>query len=395
MQFKFDEIPVSAKLEATVKASLAQVKYEQRKNSRKKIWISCSSLAAAFAAAIIFCVSNPALAAKLPIIGSIFADLEDDFAYAGDYSDRAQILTQLETLPSAKTPDSEDAASPEDTAVPETRPYSVTDNGITLTASEIYSDGLSVFLSLQIHSEEPFGFNYKDTETGEFARDESGNLIPLPATIYPIGQAYIDTEEVIFDSTELFVEQLDEHNFNGIIKTDLPDSMFGSDGTHTMRISLRRFSADFCDAEGNPIVNGNTVGDVALQINGSWELELPFLSDTSRLQAYNNLASSDEPCQITDVYVSPYQVIVKYSPGPDEWTIPDQAGVVCFDENGTCLSKGNQYLKSFTDAFSLNKTQPSELHFYVLEDWITSCKTRDEETARELAINSLALPLSW
>lgn len=47
------------------------------------------------------------------------------------------------------------------------------------------------------------------------------------------------------------------------------------------------------------------------------------------------------------------------------------------------------------DVFSLNQTQPSELHFYVVEDRIMSCKIRDEETAKEQAVSSLTQPLSW
>lgn len=47
--------------------------------------------------------------------------------------------------------------------------------------------------------------------------------------------------------------------------------------------------------------------DVSLQLNGSWELELPFQADSSRLQSYRNLADAKKPGRITDVYVSPYR----------------------------------------------------------------------------------------
>ncbi len=134
--------------------------------------------------------------------------------------------------------------------------------------------------------------------------------------------------------------------------------------------------------------------DVSLQLNGSWELELPFQADSSRLQSYRNLADAKEPGRITDVYVSPYQAVVNFVPYEDESGNPE-GGVVCFDENGNLLEKGNQSTEYGMDVFSLNQTQPSELHFYVVEDRITSCKIRDKETAKEQAVSSLTQPLSW
>lgn len=410
MPFKFDEIPVSTKLDETVKAALDQIKKEKRRKSGRKFLVGCTSVAAAFAAAVIFCVSNPALAAKLPLVGSLFAGLEDDFPYAGDYSDRAQILTPPETPAALETPGEgqaggeapagEEGSAPEDTAAPADGPYSATDSGLTFTASEIYSDGLSVFLSLQIHSEEAFGFNYDWTEDGDGgkpARDETGNLIPLPASLYPVGRAYIDSEEVVFDSTRLFVEQLDEHNFNGMIKTDLPASMRGMGGSHTMQVSLQHLLADFCDETGAPVSNEENIMDTSLQIDGAWELELPFTADIGSTQVFNNLSSSKDPGQITDVYVSPYQAVVNFVPCSDEWGNPE-GGAVCFDENGTLLEKGNQSTDFGSDVFSLDfgpdKKQPAELRLYVIEDWIASCKIRDEETARKQAVSSLTLPLS-
>ena len=58
MPFKFDEIPVSMKLDETVKAALDQIKKEKRRKSGRKFLVGCTSVAAAFAAAVIFCVSN-------------------------------------------------------------------------------------------------------------------------------------------------------------------------------------------------------------------------------------------------------------------------------------------------------------------------------------------------
>ena len=60
MQIKFDEIPVSKRLNETVETSLEQIKREQRRKKRKKLWIGCGSAAAAFAVTALFCVSKVA-----------------------------------------------------------------------------------------------------------------------------------------------------------------------------------------------------------------------------------------------------------------------------------------------------------------------------------------------
>ena len=54
-------------------------------------------VAAAVAAVVIGTLGmgyvNPALAAKLPLIGNIFEKVEDDAIYSGDYTDKKIVLT--------------------------------------------------------------------------------------------------------------------------------------------------------------------------------------------------------------------------------------------------------------------------------------------------------------
>ena len=80
---------------------------------------------------------NPVLAAKIPLIGKIFEKVEDDVTYSGDYTDKGTVLTN------------EDYAGNLDTS-----DYSVSDKGITLTASEAYCDGYSIFLTVNIEAED-------------------------------------------------------------------------------------------------------------------------------------------------------------------------------------------------------------------------------------------------
>lgn len=93
--------------------------------------------AAVLAGGVLLCASNPALAAKIPIIGAIFDRVEQDVTFSGEYSKKDNVLT----------------AEDESTGMPVNTQYSVEDNGVTMTASEIYSDGYSIYLTLDVQSE--------------------------------------------------------------------------------------------------------------------------------------------------------------------------------------------------------------------------------------------------
>ena len=115
--------------------------HRRRKDKMMKFGNIGKGAAAAAAAAIIgiggLGYFNPVLAAKIPLIGKIFEKVEDNAIYSGDYTDKKTVLTN------------EDHAGNLDTS-----DYTVSDQGITLTASEAYCDGYSIFLTVNIASED-------------------------------------------------------------------------------------------------------------------------------------------------------------------------------------------------------------------------------------------------
>ena len=98
-------------------------------------------VAAAVAAAVIgiggLGYFNPVLAAKIPLIGKIFERVEDNATYSGDYTDKKTVLTNEDHEGNLDTSD-----------------YTIADKGITLTASEAYCDGYSIFLTVNIEKED-------------------------------------------------------------------------------------------------------------------------------------------------------------------------------------------------------------------------------------------------
>lgn len=111
---------------------------ENRRNIRRP-GVLMGSMAAAMAVCIITLrISNPVLAAKLPIIGAIFQAVQNQVSYSGDFSQDA--------IPLVETDNSKE----------EENNLVQTDQGITVTISEIARDDKSFYLGITMTSEEGF-----------------------------------------------------------------------------------------------------------------------------------------------------------------------------------------------------------------------------------------------
>ena len=93
-----------------------------------------------------FCITNPVIAAQIPLIGRIFASVEQDISHPGDYSSRAEPL----------------AVSGSDGAA-----YVRESGDLTVTFSEAYYDSMALYLSVRIESAEGFPPDFILTENLE------------------------------------------------------------------------------------------------------------------------------------------------------------------------------------------------------------------------------------
>ena len=110
---------------------------------------------------------------------------------SGEYSDKAEILSK------------EDA----DGTVPADSKYTVQDAGVTITASEIYCDGLSVFVTAEI-----------DVEQGGLD-NIPGNIMYLQGGWKLSGSE----EENMLMNNNLEGHIVDDHTFVGMMKLDLEE----------------------------------------------------------------------------------------------------------------------------------------------------------------------------
>lgn len=226
-----------------------------------------------------FCVSNPALAAKIPFIGRIFEEVENKIPFSGDYSEKAVLLEQT-------------AKEDEEGNLHAASGIAKTDAGITFTASEVYCDGLSVFLTAQIEVEQ-------------------GGLGNLPGHYIDGGDA---TAEMMYlrgewnlpggDARSLSNDNLegkviDDNTFVGMLKLDLEDYKSGGGG-----LSLRLSSIGWDDVT---MADAESISE-SYRIEGQWDFDIPFSVDT---ESVKEIAVGQEGGGYTleKVFVSPYQVV--------------------------------------------------------------------------------------
>lgn len=239
-------------------------------------------VAAAVAAAVIGTLGmgylNPALAAKLPLIGNIFEKVEEDAIYSGDYTDKKIVLTNEDHAGNLNTSD-----------------YTVSDQGITLTASEVYCDGYSIFLTVNIESEDAdfthiprhyTGMNVADNRTA------AGFYIDGTWSVNGTSPEWIENT---FDG-----EVIDSNTFAGMLKIDLAKKYTGS-GELNFNVTGLGYDDDrMLDAEEITASHWT---------DGSWNIVIPFEVNATDVKTIE-VGETEGNITLEDVVVSPYQVIV-------------------------------------------------------------------------------------
>ena len=221
---------------------------------------------------------NPALAAKIPLIGKIFEKVEDDIIYSGDYSDKGTVLTE------------EDYAGNLDTS-----DYSASDKGITLTASEVYCDGYSIFLTVNIEAEEVDFTHIPEHYTGMHVTDNR-----TAAGFYIDGTWSVDGNASERFENTFEGEVIDSHTFAGMLKMNLAQK-----AVNNSKLNLNINGLGYDD---DRMLDGEEIS-ASHWTEGSWEIVLPFEVDESDVKTIE-VGEKKGNITLENVVVSPYQVIV-------------------------------------------------------------------------------------
>lgn len=237
-------------------------------NIQKNHWIKYAvSAAAVVIVGTTACCTNSALAAKIPFIGRIFEEVQQISTFSGKYDDKSTILT------------TEDV----DTNTLSNSDYSVTSAGVTFTASEIYCDGLSLFLTAEI-----------DVEQGGL-ENIPGNIIYLDGN----WKTSSDDKATPLLNNNLEGKIIDDQTFIGMLKLDLNDLSIQND---ILELNLSFIGYD----DLNEMDTKDS--DAFYKIEGEWTLSLPFSVDREAVKTIPVNLKNNSYC-LKEVFVSPYQVI--------------------------------------------------------------------------------------
>lgn len=195
----------------------------------KAVYKTALGLTAAAAVFSTVCITNPAFAENIPLVGNVFKQLGNSLGFYGDYSKYAKQLTEsAEGAQSADADGSQEGSSNsqnvqvEDQNTTENhnadktkddQSYSKTVDGTTVTLSEVYCNELAMYLSMTIHTEDKF----PDT----FITSDGKPNIKLSENS-TVKYDYMDGKSNLFNAY-LDGKMLDDNTYAGVLRIPVED----------------------------------------------------------------------------------------------------------------------------------------------------------------------------
>lgn len=324
----FDKIPVPEDLDQRVRAGIEEGKKRRKKIAFRKTAKVGMGMAAAVALASVLCISNPSFAAKMPLIGHIFEQVENNTSVKGDFSQVAETLTQ----------------STENTA---DGTYTKTSNGITVTLSEVYYNKNAMYIAMSLYSEEPFP---EDIKIKDHVKDY----------ILDFDQAAISGENTFSfmpdEKTFLFNYMegkfVDDHTFAGMLRVDLSSLETEPTDTFTCHMALDSIRFD------------NVNFKVADEKNyeGNWDFDLNVKLDTKDTQTVEVNEVNDDGVGLEKVVKTRYELRVY--PKDKSETDGKYYFAEVFDANGERMD----YAGDITDCRQTYGYDTSKVNIYLCDE---------------------------
>ena len=208
------------------KKSSGTVKSHKKFKAVYKTALGLTAVAAVFSAV---CITNPAFAENIPLVGNVFKQLGNSLGFYGDYSKYAKQLTDStedarsadadgsqEGSNNSQNVQAEDQNTTENDNSDKTKDnesYSKTVDGTTVTLSEVYCNELAMYLSMTIHTEDKF----PDT----FIRFDGKPDIKLSENS-TVKYDYMDGKSNLFNAY-LDGKMLDDNTYAGVLRIPVED----------------------------------------------------------------------------------------------------------------------------------------------------------------------------
>lgn len=226
MMRRLSEKSTEKSTESSGKKSTGTVKSHKKFKTVYKTALGLTAAAAVFSAV---CITNPAFAENIPLVGNVFKQLGNSLGFYGDYSKYAKQLTDsTEDAELADTDESqEDGGNPQSAQAEDQNTtenhnadktkddesYSKTVDGTTVTLSEVYCNEMALYLSMTIHTEDKF----PDT----FITSDGKPNIKLSENS-TVKYDYMDEKSNLFNAY-LDGKMLDDNTYAGVLRIPVED----------------------------------------------------------------------------------------------------------------------------------------------------------------------------
>lgn len=335
----YNKIEVPQNLDKVIIDTVQIGNCRRKKRTVQKISIAVAGVAAAFV--LCFCVGMgvPSVAQAMqdiPVIGKVFQYLYDLEDYDGRYN-----LNAADAKPLS---DKSEMVSAENL-------------GIKVMILEYYCDENSLFLSVQIVSEEPF---YEEKENDSEIKE--GMLQLFGKVNVRCGENIL--EDVGSGSLNVEGVYLDAHTFVGVAKEE---AVKEEADTMQYEVNLKH-------------VKAYLMGDgVVADVRGVWNLDFEVEKEGGTASVIPVRMYSPDKYGILDVKVTPYEIYVSVTPDSNTAYTSDDCEeyqVLVFKEDGTMLKTAegslNAVFEKYDTWFFANEEGVETITIYVVnrEKWL-------------------------
>ena len=208
------------------KKSTGTVKSHKKFKTVYKTALGLTAAATVFSAV---CITNPAFAENIPLVGNVFKQLGNSLGFYGDYSKYAKQLTasaedtlsadadgSQESSSNPQSAQSEDQNTTENNNADKTKDnesYSKTVDGTTVTLSEVYCNEMALYLSMTIHTEDKFPDTF-------ITSDGKPNIMLSENST--VKYDYMDGKSNLFNAY-LDGKMLDDNTYAGVLRIPVED----------------------------------------------------------------------------------------------------------------------------------------------------------------------------
>lgn len=412
---EFDKIPIPENIDDVIdKGVLRAVKIKKRQR-RKKFITTTTGIVAAVAVFSLFCVSNPALAAKIPLIGHIFERVESTVSYKGDFSSTAQVLvtegtddTLADTEINETGAEKEKQDGVQEQAAEESK-YVKTSNGLTVTVSEVYYSTKALYLAMSVKNEEEFpqdfmktknmdgyildydmlalngtaSFSFSDMDVGPELYIEGQFIdnhtfagiyrVPLDQfSYYPTDEEIAATGLNINDywkddmSTDEAAAKVDEYNLK--LKEKFPDigNPIPIPDNFTYSLNITSIFGELFETEEKTVTfpegdSGVVYENLVKKYEGNWDFQFDVALDTSRTSTIELNDTNENGLGISKIEKTPYEITAEMIIPSDKLNY--DYFLVMLDKNGDLMD----YQGSTTDTYQLYGRDTSTVHIYICD----------------------------